>query len=95
MMGNEVKVKVDKFAKFISTKYFNKLKFRFIYLFIYLFIMKLLCRSVSDNNAFSWIRTKRRHPSRHLATSSYQKRSQEAKWRRRQWTDWISDGPAR
>jgi hypothetical protein len=26
-MGNEVKVKVDKFAKFISTKYFNKLKF--------------------------------------------------------------------
>jgi hypothetical protein len=27
MMGNEVKVKVEKFAKFISIKYFNKLKF--------------------------------------------------------------------
>jgi hypothetical protein len=27
MMGNEVKVKVDKLAKFISTKYFNELKF--------------------------------------------------------------------
>jgi hypothetical protein len=27
MMGNEVKVKVDKLTKFISTKYFNKLKF--------------------------------------------------------------------
>jgi hypothetical protein len=30
MMGNEVKVKVDKLAKFISTKYFNKLTFLFL-----------------------------------------------------------------
>jgi hypothetical protein len=58
-------------------------------------IMELLFRGVSDNNAFSWIRTKKRHPSPHLATSSYRKRSQEAKWLQRQLIDWISDGPAR
>jgi hypothetical protein len=35
MMGNEVKVKVDKLTKFISTKYFNKLKFLYIHTILY------------------------------------------------------------